>query len=306
MRPIKRLAVVVTLVALCGCRSGFSRDDAARICATLQACTPDDFWLFGDTMTECTTFNGVIPLPGSMETSPAITHGLERPLRDIYACLLAARGDCEKARRCWAQSGDPGTCAPVSGFQSGTCAGTVLSGCNAAGQRFATDCGKYGEVCGTAPYVFGSFGSCGAAACPSAGAHLVCRGSAAEVCQGSLLALVECGHLGLRCELPTDGGDAACVGGASCDPASDPAKCEGSVMVRCTAEGQHVRIDCAASPRRRQCRAGQCVETGNECTDRRASCVGGILSFCQDGSRQHFDCAAEGFGACAAGRCTAR
>ncbi len=49
---MKQVALLVVLTASLGCRSGFSRDDAARICATLEACTPDDFWLFGGTVIE--------------------------------------------------------------------------------------------------------------------------------------------------------------------------------------------------------------------------------------------------------------
>lgn len=311
---MSRLVSLFALAAaVSGCaRSSFSRDDAARICSTLQLCSPGDFYLFGGDLPRCTTEKSFLPRPGSLETSPAIEDGMEEPLRDVFTCLLGARGDCEKAARCWARVGEPSECTPTMGawsssLLSATCEGSVVSGCAATGKRFAIDCAKYGEVCGVRYTNFADLGvgTCGLAACPPAGTALGCRGSSLEVCQGELLALADCAALGLRCEAPTDGGSASCVGGASCDVATDSAKCEGSVLVRCTAEGQRVRVDCALSPRNKQCRAGQCAPTGNECTPQ-SECRGAALAYCQDGFIHVFDCVAEGFGACDSGRCTPR
>lgn len=298
--------MVLFVVSACA-RSGFSREDAARVCSTLQVCMPDDFAVvFGGSMGNCTTADGLVPLPGTLQTSPIVADGLVRPLGDIYACLLGARGDCAKAARCWAQVGDPTSCSPASGLQSGACDGTLLSGCTAAGSRFATDCGSYGEVCGTRNVFLASFASCGAAKCPTTGTRLGCRGSTIELCQGSLLVLGDCARAGLRCAMPADGGNAECMGGASCDSTSEMPRCEGAVAVTCVAGGQEVRIDCAANPTMKRCQDGLCAATGSDCVEEPSRCEAGVLSYCQDGSAQRFDCVAEGFGACDGGRCAPR
>jgi hypothetical protein len=190
---------------------------------------------------------------------------------------------------------------------SATCDGSVLSGCTSIGRTFALDCAGYGEVCGKRHVANLSydFATCGVAACPPAGTPLRCRGTRAEICQGETLVLADCAQLGLRCEAGKDGGNAACVGGASCDVASDVATCEGAIAVTCAQEGFRVRIDCAAGPRNKRCRLGQCAPTGEECVDQ-VACESAVLAYCQDGFIHRFDCVAEGFGPCAERRCTGR
>jgi hypothetical protein len=302
MSRLARLVALACVASACA-RSDFNRDEAARICSTLQVCNPGEFYRFGGDLPRCTTMRWVYPWPGSLKTSPAIEDGMEGPLRDIFACLLGARGDCEKAARCWTQVEGPATCS-TWGLLGGTCEGSVLSGCNTAGQPFAIDCAAYGEVCGKKDIYIADIAACGVAACPSPGTPLRCRGTRAEICQGELLGLADCARLGLRCEAPSDGGNAACVGGVSCDVTSDSATCEGAVAITCTEEGQRVRVDCAASPRNKRCHLGQCVPTGTEC-DGQVECEGAVLAYCQDGFAHRFDCAAEGFGPCSSGACTA-
>lgn len=304
MSRVAHFVAVVALVSACA-PSGFSRDDAARICSTIQVCNPDEFYLFGGNLPACTADKGFLPRPGSLETSPALEDGMEEPLRAVFTCLIAARGDCEKAARCWAQVGEADACTPASSLLSASCEASVVTGCSSAGRRFALDCAKFGEVCGTRDIYITNIAACGLALCPPADTPLGCRGGRVEVCQRGLLALADCARLGLRCEVPKDGGNAACVGGAACDPASDSATCEGAVAVRCTQEGQLVRVDCAAGPRNKRCHLGQCVPTGEEC-DVQVDCEGAVLAYCQDGFAHRFDCVAEGFGACAGRRCTPR
>ncbi len=297
--------VVLALATQAGCScSGpaFSRDDAARICVTLQACSPREFaFIFGGSLENCASNSSpYVPLPGTLESSPPLKTGLEQPIRDVYACLLASRGDCAKANRCWSLVGEGGSCAPDA-LERGQCNGSVLSGCTRDGHRFAVDCARYGGVCGRISFLFASFNACGLERCGE-GRNPVCRGNSAEACLGEMLALADCGRQGRRCEVPADGGSAQCVGDRPCARADLP-RCEGSVAVICPADEKESRVDCAASPTRRRCESGGCANSGNECSNTAPSCEEDTLVFCQDGFLKRFSCTGEGFGRCDAGRC---
>lgn len=303
-----RATCAVVLMAVSGCRCAapeFPADSAAEICLTLQACSPAEFsQRFGGSLEYCTTASSAfIPQPGSLERRPAIMTGLDEPLRTVYQCVLAARGDCTQAASCWALSVDAGSCTAGAGLGSGQCsAAGVLSGCTADGQTFGVDCSLYGAVCSEAVF-FGSFSTCAVAKCarrPKPG----CRGDHVELCLGEAMFLQDCARQGQRCVLHADGG-AGCVGEVTCAPGFE-GRCEGSVAVFCQFEGTLSRTDCAVNPTKRRCEKGACVPTGTECQDLRVACEGKTITWCQDGFFKQVDCVAAGFTGCDAGACVPR
>ena len=306
METMRKVAMIVAVLVGhgCSCSSNLSADEAAKACVILQACFPAEWrnGSFGGTLSTCSTGALLPPTPGALIGNPAVTTGLEKPLADIYRCVLGAGGDCTKAGLCWARSGTGGTCSPAGSIQRGTCTGQVLSGCNADGLTFRVDCAAWGETCHEDSIFFARVSICDVGACPMG--RTQCRGSVAESCQGQGLWLLDCASAGLSCVLPADGGGATCDTTGTCEPA--PATCEGSVAVSCSL-GKPIRQDCARSGTRKRCEAGTCVETGNECSvlSDRPACDGTTLRFCQDGFSRSLDCAGLGFKACQSGACVA-
>jgi hypothetical protein len=303
MRNAVAVALGVLIAQGCGCSTDLSPDEAARACVILQACFPGEWGngTFGGTLSACSTGASLPPSPGALISSPPVTTGLEKPLADIYRCLLSARGDCTKAGLCWARSGTGGACSPASSIHRATCAGQVLSGCSADGLTVRVDCAAWGETCHEVSLSLERFSSCDVGSCPLA---TQCRGSFAEICQGQGLWLIDCASAEMSCVVADDGGGAACDTTRTCDPA--PTTCEGTVEVKCTL-GKLRRLDCAKSGTRKRCEAGHCVETGTECSgpNDRPACDGTKLSFCQDGFTRSFDCTALGFADCQGGACVA-
>ena len=288
----------------CGCRCGnavFSADEAARICLTLQTCSPEEFAAtFGNSVEACTgTPSQLLPWPGTLEVAPLFTTGMDTPAADIYRCMLEAHGDCAKAGRCWAPDGDAGSCTQRIGLTNGSCRDKTMSSCTLDGQRLEVSCPSACESVGS----FGLFGVCAVAKCPSR-AELKCRGDQAEVCTVNALMLLDCARLGKKCESLTDGGGAICVtGDRTCDPMAGQ-RCEGTVAIVCEGLGFESRIDCANNATHRRCSEGRCVETGTECFDLKTRCEDTALQFCQDGFLRKLDCVGAGFGGCDGGACT--
>lgn len=301
---LRCFAGVLTLLALGGCRcstADFSAEEAARVCLTLQACSPKEFGAtWGGSLEFCTTnLSPLVPTPGTLEASPAFATGLDQPMREIYRCLLGARGDCTKAAACWTLDGATGECTAPPGLSSSRCGGDLLSGCTLDGQRFRVDCARYDAVCAEASF-FSSFNVCAIARCgPVAG----CRGSAKELCLGDAVLLEDCARDGQRCAL-LDGGP-QCVSDRACASGTE-SHCEGSVVVLCQPNGFESRTDCARNPTRRRCKGGACVETGTECADLRVTCEGSAVNFCADGFVRQVDCLNVGFAGCDAGACVAK
>lgn len=302
-----RSALIIAVLGFTGCRCNgpvFAADDAARVCVTLQTCSPREFAAtFGNSLEVCTTTpSPSFPWPGTLETKPLYTTGLDSLLRDVYQCLLDAHGDCAKASACWALDGGPVACTQRSGLDNAVCRGASLTGCTLDGQNVAFDCARSGAVC-TQLGAFGSFSFCALATCP---AGLACRGSQAELCSGNALMLYDCARAGKKCETEADGGGATCVlGERTCDPRAEPS-CEGTVAIGCEGLGFETRTDCALNATHRRCEAGRCVPTGTECFDLQPDCYGSAIQFCQDGFQRRVDCAAAGFVGCDAGRCAAK
>lgn len=300
-------AAVLALLALGGCRcsgagADFTADESARVCLTLQACSPREFLAtWGGLLEFCTTnVSPLVPTPATLEPSPAFVTGFDQPMREIYRCLLEAQGDCAKAAACWTLDGGTGDCTSFPGLSSARCGGNLLSGCTLDGQRFRVDCARYGAVC-TAASFFSSFNVCALGRC---GPVLGCRGSSKELCLGDAVLLVDCARDGQVCQA-VDGGEPQCVSDQRCDAGLE-SHCDDSVVVFCQPNGFESRTDCARNPTRRRCQAGRCVETGTQCVDLRVTCEGSAVNFCADGFVRQVDCPQAGFAGCDAGACVPR
>ncbi|MBI3184837.1 MAG: hypothetical protein HYZ28_22085 [Myxococcales bacterium] len=305
LRTITAAAVVLVALAApaCSCGARMSPEDAAKACVVLQACFPNEWrsGMFGRNLSRCATGGDLLPpSPGALTGDQPIVTGLERPLFDIYRCVLGAGGDCNKAALCFGRAGTSGSCSPPKSLESGTCNGQVLSGCSADGFAFSVDCASYGGTCHEDSIFFARVSVCDVGDCPSA---MRCRGSWAETCVGPGMWLADCGAIGLSCAVPPDGGGAICDTAASCDGGQPT--CEGTVAVGCSG-GKPTRQDCARGPTMRRCEAGSCTETGNECAVGidPATCEGSKVKLCQDGFHRTVDCTALGFAGCQDGRCT--
>ena len=296
--------LLCALVPACSSKGGaaLSPSDAAKVCVIAEACFPQEWasGFFGGTLASCATGNALLSLsPGSLTGSPILTTGLEAPLSDIYHCIAAAGGNCAKAGACFGRDGPSGSCSPPASLETGSCNGSVLSGCSSDGVAFDVDCASYGETCHKDSIFFGTAAVCDMGSCP---ARTQCIGSKAQACVGAGLWLGDCARLGLSCVEPPDGGGAECWGPGSCDGGSS--SCDGTVVVGCNG-GVPSRMDCAQSSTLQRCQSGSCIETGNQCTVANdfSTCDGTQVKFCQDGTYREVDCAALGFHGCQAGAC---
>lgn len=290
-------ALVAVALVLSGCAktSFFAADDAELICMSMQVCAPSEFSArFGGNFAACasTAVEG-LPVPGAIR----VNAGLGPPFRELYACLLAARGDCVKADQCW--SADParrGTCTNrFQGLFSFTCEGDVLTTCTRDGQRFAADCARWGLKCSRGD---GSLGI--GASCTPGCASERCDGSVALRCAGDIPFTQDCARTGEKCSMVE--GKATCVAPASgglCTLA-----CEGTRVVSQCGSAR-VTFDCETElPTSNRCEQGQCVTTGTECASGTSMCAGDRALFCRDGFERQFDCVGEGFGPCVNRACS--
>lgn len=294
-------AVFLVLVMVSGCRCSqgdFPADEAQRICLTLQTCSPREFQTtFGGSLEFCTTNQSPgFPMPGTLEPNQAVTSGLDRPLRDVYRCVLDAGGDCSKAGSCWALDGDAGVCGFPSGIQNGSCDRSVMSSCTLDSQVVRVNCARYDAGCTW----LGAYSGCSLGTCTG---RLRCRGDQRELCIGNALFFADCARDGQRCEELNDG-KTRCVSDLAC-ARRDLGRCEGSIAINCLNEFES-RTDCALNPTRQRCDKGICVETGTQCSGPRATCEGTAVNYCQDGFQRKADCVSAGFAGCDAGACVAR
>jgi hypothetical protein len=290
-------AAFVLFLVLSGCSRSkelFPADEAQRICLTMQACSPLEFQRsFGGSLEFCTTNPSPgFPLPGTIESPQSVTAGLDRPLGDLYGCMLDAGSDCAKAGRCWAFGLDAGECSFARGLQSSFCNRSVMSGCTLDGQPLAVNCALYDAGC----VWLGAYAGCSLGPCT---ARPGCRGEVRELCIGNSIFLEDCSRNGQRCE-NRDGG-ARCVGEVAC-ARKDLGRCEGTIAISCPNEFE-ARIDCALNPTRKRCDKGVCVETGTQCSGLRETCEGTAVKYCQDGFTRKVDCVSAGFSGCDAGAC---
>lgn len=294
---MRALVVVALVCSGCAKTAFFSSDEAERICMTWQVCAPLEFTVrFGRDMEACasTPVEG-LPVPGAVR----VNAGLAPAFRELYSCLLAARGDCAKADQCW--SADPsrrGSCTNrFQGLFSFTCEGDVLTTCTRDGQRFAADCSRWNMTCSSGD---GSLGI-GAACTPGCSVER-CEGNVAQRCAGDVPFTQDCARTGEKCVVTE--GKAQCVAPASGELCT--LRCEGSVVVsQCGSARQ--TFDCASElPTSPRCEQGQCVRNGMDCPPGSALCVGEKALFCRDGADRQFDCVAEGFGPCVGQTCSKR
>lgn len=303
MRRLALPALLSILALACPSPNGvFTAEEAARICASLQTCSPREFQFnFGNSMQACTTVTSIVaPSPGALEASLKV--GSEKVWGQIYKCILDAHGDCSRVTACFAPGAPSNSCVPAS-LQRGACNGETLAGCTADGRTFAIDCASQDAVCVGLTLIGAPVNICAVARCPATRAELQCRGTFREGCLGDAVVLGDCTRLGGRCEVVTDGGEPQCVG-ETCS-VDFPGRCEGDVAVSCVS-GLVSRSDCATNAPARRCDKGRCVPSGNECADEPEACSGPALTFCQDGFKRELNCIGAGFSGCSAGACVSK
>ena len=227
-------------------------------------------------------------------------------------CIATAGGDCAAAKRCLAGGRTPAACPTVAE----SCDGTIWKSCTSSagsGGAFGVrtfDCAAYGQICVTV----GGSADCGAGTCmPASGSCVTADGSPGgnflEACYGAgTTKRRDCGVLDATCNTSGSLG-AHCRGnGPACAAPSagdDTLGCDGAVLLHCL-DGQQAREDCGryklgcfAKPTG----VGYGCFAGGECDpyNSSATCAGEVLTFCNDGKLQTFDCGAAGFASCVPG-----
>jgi hypothetical protein len=213
-------------------------------------------------------------------------------------CLAAAGPNCDAAKKCLNDGQVPGTCTGSGGQ---TCNGTVMTSCDSShGAGFTTtfDCATYGEMC----LVGSNRAECGSGTCAATGS--TCNGTSIQTCDNNgVYTLFDCAQEGAIC---IAGPIAVCRGSGPACTASSSAdqslRCDGNVLVNCVNQ-QEASFDCART-------GTQCFDNakgqhaacalGNTCNpdNYAATCSGTVLSFCNDGKPDTYDCASGGFTTC--------
>ena len=281
---IRPVALGACLLGACTPRAAshaLDFEDAQALCMAVSSCLPG--WA-----SENTSFSDYCAAEwmGSRIDAEAES--------SAYLCAIAAHGDCEAVRACFAITLDP-TCP----MNVDRCDGDVLRRCDlTAGLPYVRggtqDCAALGLSClTTQPH--------GVARCGIA----YCRPSTTLACLGPTVSM-QCSS-GVLVQVPCQNGT-RCLGGQGCvptGPACTEDACEGEIAVRCDGapNGQlGARIDCAA--RGEQCSlttVATCVQPRSDCTAATEGCFDGTtVGYCGLDGRPHtFDCVAHGYTGCA-------
>ena len=253
--------------------------------------------------------------PSTFRTVPAcidwwlVNDEAERPLAD---CVMRA-GSCEEVERCTHPPGDAGAaafCRSHPGTLS-TCEAGRFVTCeeDRADESVATDCNRFGGVCGEIKkdglLVRGCISK---ALCPDDAPPLRCDGDSSIVeCNGAVVDRRAC-PAGTRCR---DGVDAEGLKSAQCESVTGKrcgspgtAFCDGDRAVACVLNGRYTGMhvgECARFGLGCAMRAGRayCVpKNAGACSAHGATCVGDDLRFCAAGEEMSVSCKELGFSAC--------
>lgn len=211
--------------------------------------------------------------------------GLGPIYKQIYTCVRAAGTDCAAVQRCYGQTGN----CSQSTFKA-YCEGNTAYTCDLLdGKVYQLQCSTAGLNCTpkpTEPF---------AAECHCDKSYKVCHGDFAVSCPTGQPEVSNCAALGGKCQ------DGACTTEKpeQCDASQTPARCEGSVAIRCNQSGELERDDCSKHPIYKRCKAGSCHRSGDECGDDFNRCTAaGDLEACIDGKWKTFKCSELGLGDC--------
>jgi len=281
------MLVVGVLVGGCGNSNTISPASAVKGCSTAASCD-----LLGQSGIQgCAS--SVVAL-----NDPALVAFFRVPLSGAEVnCLAAAGKDCNAAKRCLNNGMPPMTC---SGSGPLVCSGpTLLQSCS-NGNTTQFDCAFYGETCLSGRNNV----ACGAGTCsPGAGS---CMGTSLQSCDSNgVYHVTSCAEIGSTC---VTSGTAHCRGtGAACQGpvlgfGDNSLRCDGDKLINCF-DGQEAAFDCTrlqlhcfpnAKGNHAACALGNQCDPGNAMT----VCNGTVLSFCNNGKPDTYDCASGGWSRC--------
>jgi len=277
----------------------FSKESHVASCMRTRACSPEN----RQQLATCTSAYAHIVGREVGITSEAVAR-----------CVNGAAGGCDAVRACLGGGAAPVACTPLE--TPDACEGSVLAQCSrASALLFVFDCASVGLGC-----LLDREGAarCGLGGCDPAAFLPGCSGDTLVVCDTGVVVPALCTGAGLSCVEPPGEGGRCAGGGAPCDEALEPRRCDGAHVTGCVG-GRMADIDCATVVEGWTCGATEgtygCVPPGDECwaypligSSIEESCdPGGVVS-CLDGSIQTLSCDDYGLGPCVdlgtAARCT--
>jgi hypothetical protein len=278
-------------LALCaGCGGGpVSGSTAAAACITANACS-----MAVGSVTNCSSIIAGV-------SDPFVAAGAQISASEV-SCVANAGHDCAAARKCFNGGETPGQCTG----NGGSCTGTTINGCSAfagsGGQNGTTkfDCNIDGEMCVVSN---GNLG-CGVGTCTGD----MCMGDIHVQCNNGITRNQDCSKYDSTCAVTNLGPVSFyhCRGKGPACTQSDPNKgirCEGATAIFCY-DGQEAKVDCGSYgqgcfPNIRQSGAFGCG-LGGDCDPGtfKDSCAGGVLTFCNNGKIDTYNCTGNGFSSC--------
>ena len=219
------------------------------------------------------------------------TQGLGPIYDKLFACVNAAKDDCDKIAVCYGRG------KACDKDYKANCKGSVAVSCDLIGRRiYQLDCAHAGLSC--------KVDKAGAATCTLAtcGASYSnnCKGDQLLSCTTGAVEILVCAATGKICG--SNYGGAGCQGNqkTTCSAKSFVRTCKGNIAVTCVGGRVH-HDDCSKQKlQKSKCVSSQCVKAGTQCTESMNRCKGANLEACLDGSWKVFDCAKLGLGPCQA------
>lgn len=260
-----------------GAQPVMARQDVLTACLRASACGVNTY----PGLSNC--LDAYIKLHVSQRVAPVYNK--------IYACVNAAKGDCDEVAKCFGRG------AACDTSYKASCKGAVAVTCDLQDKRiYQLDCAAAGMECGIKKgYTFAA--QCTPGECYSSFGE-VCKGQQHYSCVGGLVEVRDCAAMGSKCGAAGKE-SAVCVGNLSesCDPKYFSASCSGSVAKTCVKNRENT-FDCAKNTYlATKCDQGQCVVASSDCKGANR-CAGDQLEACLDGKWVKYDCKALGLGAC--------
>jgi hypothetical protein len=309
MRKAHLAFLIPSLSIITGCGAPVSTSNGAAACIVIGACID----LFSNT-SACTQGISSVNDPAFADLAGA---GANLTPAQIN-CIAGAGSDCVRAKACLDNGMTP---APCSGSSS-TCMGNFKVTCSpAAGSngnngQSVFDCSTLGP--GYTCVAANGNVDCGTASC-GGGNATQCNMNTLQECNNGILRQVDCMHFSSTCVTTTiatvsvshcRGAGPGCSQQSTSNNPLAAIRCDGSVLVSCS-DGQEARYDCSQLGLNCMpgygtgvfgCRAGNTCDPNNFT----ATCAGNVLTFCNQGRIDTFNCGSAGFTGCnaQAGTCS--
>ncbi len=220
-----------------------------------------------------------------------LTQGLGPIYDKLFACVNAAKDDCDKIAECYGRGKACDTSYKAS------CKGTVAVTCDLIGHRiYQLDCAHAGLTCkvNTAGDAVCTPGTC------AAGYANQCKGNKLLSCTTGAIEILDCSATGKVCG--NNWSKKECVGNQkdTCSSKSFSRYCKGNIALTCVGGRVHYD-DCSKRKlQKSKCVGGQCQKAGTQCAESMNKCDSDKLLACFDGSWKTFDCKKLGMGPCQA------